>query len=154
MFFNRGTLHGRLGNLDLALADFTAAIDARSDLGEAYLNRGKVYQLQRRFSESLEDYERAAEFLPNVAEPFNLLASLLATCPEPSLRDGSRAVVAAKKACELTEMSDHRYLQTLATAFAALGNYSAAATWQSKAVVAAPTNAKPAARRQLQEYCK
>jgi tetratricopeptide (TPR) repeat protein len=56
---NRGIIHNRTRALDLALADFNAALAIDGDLAEAYLNRGNTHFLSNRIDAALADYEKA-----------------------------------------------------------------------------------------------
>jgi tetratricopeptide (TPR) repeat protein len=58
---NRGIIYNDGRRLDLAIADFNAAIGIDPDLGEAYLNRGNAYFFRREFSEALSDYSKAID---------------------------------------------------------------------------------------------
>ncbi len=53
---------------------------------------------------------------------------VLATCPDETLRDGTRAVVLAERARDLTGSRNARVLDTLAVVYAAAGRYSDALT--------------------------
>jgi len=64
----------------------------------------------------------------------NNLAWLLATCPDASLRDGSRAVELARKAEQLAGSSHPEVLDTLAAAYAEAGQFSEAIETAKKAL--------------------
>lgn len=59
---------------------------------------------------------------------------MLATCPETKLRDGSKAVTSATRACELTQWKKGRPLAALAAAYAESGDFQSAVRWQQKAI--------------------
>jgi tetratricopeptide (TPR) repeat protein len=59
---------------------------------------------------------------------------MLATCPEPDLRDGPRAVALARRAAELTHNQDANVLDTLAAALAEDGRFDEAAEIERRAL--------------------
>lgn len=58
---NRGIIYNAARQLDLAVADFNAALAINGDLGEAYLNRGNANFLRRKFPEAEQDYSKAID---------------------------------------------------------------------------------------------
>lgn len=63
-------------------------------------------------------------------------------------RDSRRAVEVATEACELTEWSQANYLETLADAYAADGDFEAAVRWQTKANELAQNQTATSARKE------
>ena len=54
----------------------------------------------------------------------NNLATLLATDSDAQLRDGNRAVILARRACELTHYHEPALVYTLAAAYAEAGRFT------------------------------
>jgi tetratricopeptide (TPR) repeat protein len=150
---NRGLIYMGAKKLDEAIADFTAAIDlTENEMG--YLNRGLAYTRKKEFARAMADYTRVVERNPALALGQNQLAWLLSTTPDDKVRDGKRAVEAAKKACELTDHKNGGYLDTLAAAYAEVGEFDKAVEWQEKALKAGdiPIKDQDGARKRLELY--
>ena len=67
----------------------------------------------------------------------NALAQALLTTRNPALKDPSKALELAQKACELTQSKNPAYMGTLAVAYATVGNLTEAAGISEKALVLA-----------------
>jgi hypothetical protein len=82
------------------------------------------------------------------------LARLLASCPEAKTRDGMRAVLHAKAACELTGWKSPHALDALAAAYAETGQFKEAVKWQKKALEAGfgDKGQRERARKRLKLY--
>ena len=106
------------------------------------------------FDRALADLDGAIRLEPNDAEGQQGRAWILATCPDPKIRNGEQAVVAATRACELTNWKVPHALTTLAAAYSETGNFAAAVEWQQKAIdlVADKSPEKPEYRRLLDRY--
>lgn len=148
---NRGLIHLEAKKLDEALADFTAAVDLNPDNEVAYRHRAMAYTRKKDFAKAAEDFAKVVQLNPDSAIGQNGLAWLLCTAPDDKVRDGKRAVEAAKKACELTEYKNGGYLDTLAAAYAEVGEFDKAVEWQEKAIKAGdlPVKDLDAAKKRL-----
>lgn len=150
---NRGIIYMAAKRFDEAIADFTTAIDLTEN-EMAYLNRGLAYSRKKEYAKAAADYATAIERNPDSPLGQNQLAWLLSTAPDAKVRDGKRAVEAARKACELTEHKNGGYLDTLAAAYAETGDFAKAVEWQEKAVRAGdiPIRDRDGARKRLELY--
>ena len=71
---------------------------------------------------------------PNEPQPYNDCAWLLATSTKDEVRNGTRAVELATKACTLTDWQNPAFLDTLAASYAEKGDFPEALKWQREAV--------------------
>lgn len=83
---------------------------------------------------AIADLEKAMELKPDDAGVLNNLAWVLATSPDDTLRNGTRAVEIAAKACEISEWKQPHIISTLAAAYAESGDFAQARTYSRRAV--------------------
>jgi serine/threonine-protein kinase len=80
--------------------------------------------------------ETAIHIDPSDTTSLNDLAWLLATAPEPRVRNPHRAVSLAQKCCGLNHWTNAYSIDTLAAAYAAAGNFGQAVRYQQLAMQA------------------
>jgi tetratricopeptide (TPR) repeat protein len=80
------------------------------------------------------------------------LAWVLATSPDASVRDGSRAVQLATRAVELTHHRSLEAVDTLAAAYAEVGRFEDAIAWQRRALGLAPPEQRAGVALRLSLY--
>ena len=66
-FHGRGSLRGRSGSYELAIADFSKAIEIYPGFAEAHYDRGCSFYELRQYGEAIADLTRAIELSPNEA---------------------------------------------------------------------------------------
>ena len=69
--FNRGVVHRKKGNHDLAIADYTEAIKRDNHYTDAYLNRGVAYYNKGDYHQAINNYTKAMELKSNYTDAYN-----------------------------------------------------------------------------------
>jgi tetratricopeptide (TPR) repeat protein len=155
-YIQRGRSHADNADFDQALADHMQAIRCEPDQPDGYMARARVHEKQKHFGEAVADYTEAVRVAPRDPEAVNNLAWLWATCPEERWRDGAKALESAQLVCKLTEWKEPFYFDTLAAAYAELGQFDEAVKWQRKALASpeafSDDKERDQARRRLQLY--
>ena len=122
----------QMGDLPGAIEQFHAAIQSRDLYPDATEGLATALYLRGDYKGALASMLLALEQKPDSIEFKNNLAWLLATCPEPSLRNGPRAVILAKEAAA-TKLNSS-ILDTLAAAYAETDQFDKAVEAAKKAV--------------------
>jgi tetratricopeptide (TPR) repeat protein len=108
----------------------------RGWLSTIYNNRGIAFLKKRQFQRAIDDFKRAIKLGDPHGRAHNNLAWIRCTCPDSRFRDGKQAVVLAKKAVSLRR--DDAHLNTLAAAYAELGNFNVAVKIETLALSMLP----------------
>ena len=139
---NLGVFLLEKGRLDEALAHLTEAIRLDPGKGNAYFSLGRIMVRKGRLAEAASCYAEAVRLEPD-ERSLNALAWLLATAPDPSLRDGKKAVALATRLCELTRYQAPRALDILGASYAEAGMFPEASRAATSAVECALKQGNP-----------
>jgi tetratricopeptide (TPR) repeat protein len=104
---------------------------------------GNAFYRTHRAADAIRQYEESIRLNPGQIQARNDLAWILACAPDPAIRNGTRAVKLATRACQLDHGLNPAILGTLAASEAEAGDFSAAITTEQRAcqTAAAQTNA-------------
>jgi tetratricopeptide (TPR) repeat protein len=151
-YLQRALACTHLGQLDRAVADYTEQIRLNPRSAMAYNFRARLQVRQGNHPAAIADHARAGELDPGNANTHADLAWIWATCPDAAVRDGPKAVEAARKACELTDWKKAHCLDALAAAHAESGRFDEAVQWAERAVELAHNSEKPDYLKHLEAY--
>jgi len=122
--YNFGSVLLQEGRIDEAIAQWQKALaiqpydaDVHTSLGNAFLQKGLV-------KEAINHYGQALEIAPQDVLSRNNLAWILATSSNASIRNGTKAVVLAEQAVQLSAGKNPIFFRTLAAAYAESGRFS------------------------------
>jgi tetratricopeptide (TPR) repeat protein len=147
-FCRRGDLWWVKKQYDKALADYGEAIRLDPKLAVAFSSRAGVWLDKKDFAQALADYNEVVRLDPNDAGAFESRAWLWANCPLAKLRDGTKAVESATRACELTSWKHPSPIETLAAAYAEVGNFDKAVEFEQRALA---LEADPSAKKNFED---
>ena len=116
----------------LTILDQAVRADPRSP--DSYGNRAIVLLARNEYKKALDDLDDVLRLAPNSARGLRERSWILATCPDPKVRDGDQAVALATRACELTGWKELHCLTTLAAAYSEKADFENAVKWQQKAI--------------------
>ena len=118
---------------------------------EAY-NDGVTAGRNGDYAKAISAYERAIELDPSWPWASNNLAWMLATCPDPSVHDGERAIELGQRACELAGWRCWAFLGTLAATHARTRDFARAVQLAKRTLEITPEEHRLLMQVQLQLY--
>jgi Flp pilus assembly protein TadD len=123
-FFNMGRAFMTNQQPDVAVDCFQRALALDPNVAEIHYKLANALVQLRRPADAIAQYSQALQLRSGLDDAANNLAWLLATCPDRSLRDGTRAVALARQASEHSHDQNPVILGTLAAAYAEVGQLS------------------------------
>jgi tetratricopeptide (TPR) repeat protein len=146
------------GHTNDAVSNFAAAAVLQPGLAQETLNSGKALASAGQFAAALGKFSTAMRLHPDWPEAMSATAWVLATAPEPSVRNGPEALRLAERAAALTDKKDVHVLTTLDAAYAEAGRFpeaiAAAEETRNVAVGTGNEQAVQAANERLDRYRK
>lgn len=133
-YCGRASILEDMGELDKASADYDRATRYNATDTNGYVFRGTAHFAKGNYRAAASDFEKAAGLSPRDYDALCSLAWFQATCPEDSLRNGKEALEKARRACELTRWQHYDPIDTLAAAYADIGNFDEAVKYETQAI--------------------
>jgi tetratricopeptide (TPR) repeat protein len=138
------------GEVAPAVQQFSKALKFAPEDPEANYRYALALTRQGDVRKAVEHYRHGLRQFEDSAEALNNLAWILATNPDPEVRNGDNAVKFAEKACKLTEYKKAVFVGTLAAAYAEANRFSDAIETAEKArLVAEAANESEIAARNM-----
>ncbi len=144
------------GRVDEAIEHYRLALKQMPDSVHAHYQLGYLLQSRGEFAASVAQFQKVLQLDPKNVSAQNNLAWLLATCPDNSVRNGTKAVDLAEQAVQLSGGETPEILDTLAAAYSEAGRFSEAVATANRAfnlsVLKNNTPLADAIRAQLRLY--
>jgi tetratricopeptide (TPR) repeat protein len=134
IYCGRASAFETMGQLEKAKADYDQAIRLNATNAPDYVMRGYAHFHNGNYRAAASDFERAVRLSPRDYDALLRLAWFQATCPQDSLRNGKEALEKSKRACESSRWESPEAVDTLAAAYAEIGDFDAAVKYQTQAI--------------------
>ena len=125
-----------VGDASSAMANLNLAIARDPDEAKLYANRGGLEMSAGLWRQAHSDFEKVASLAPDDPDTADGVAWRLATSARDEVRDGKAALALAIHENELTGYNRYKYLETLAAAYAEVGDTASAVKWETAALAA------------------
>jgi tetratricopeptide (TPR) repeat protein len=134
---NLGLVLLQKGKVDEAIGHWRKALEIDPRSTGAHLNLGGAFLVRHQFKQAIGEWQEALRLEPNHVPALRNVAWMLATCPDPRIRNGAQAVELAERAATLTGGDDPVILDTLGAAYAEAGRFAEAVESVRKALAIA-----------------
>ena len=141
--YNLATALQTCNAYDEATIHYRKALTINPEMTAAHCNFASLLARRGRMREALEHYQKTVDADARNVPARNNLAWLLATYPDASIRNGTKAVELARQAVQLTGDKDPATLDTLATAYAETGRFAEAVKTAKQALELAVSQNRP-----------
>lgn len=133
----RAQIYSSQGKYELALKDCNEALRHDRSVVEAALLRANINARLGKYAEAMKEYDFLVSLHPRnvtLARVLSDRAWFRATCQNASFRNGQQAVKDAKAACSIMIWKDESMIDTLAVAYAEIGDFNSAVQYASQAL--------------------
>jgi Flp pilus assembly protein TadD len=130
---NLGAILFLAGDVNEAAVHYRRALVLRPDNVEAHANLGALLSATGHPADAIVEFRRAIALQPDAPMALCGLSWILATAPDPRLRNGDEAVTFAERALALTSPDDLTALDAAAAAYAEVGRFDEAAAAADRA---------------------
>lgn len=144
------TALGRLGRYGEAVQEYRRVLETAPERLDARLGEATALVLAGRFREARQRLEEGLERTPGSVPLARTLAQILASAPDPAVRDGGRALELARRVMEAEPTPASA--ETLAMALARTGRFEEAAKVQEELVRHAEQRGDKAAASRLRSH--
>ena len=144
--YNLANALSRMGRTDEAIAHYQKVLELRPENPDARANLGSALLAKGRVRDAITQYRNALRVASDSIAAQSNLAWLLATAADPSLRNGSEAVLLAERAESESSRSENHaiVLRILAAAYAEAGRFAEAKKTAQQALQAADSQGNAA----------
>jgi len=151
-----GSALGSQGRVAEAVREFREALRVQPDYDEAHNNLGLALRMMGERDQALDHFKAALSRRPDWPTPMSEMAWILATHPDPAVRDPAQAVRLAERAADLTAHRQPVILDALAASYAAAGDFDRATATAQEAIAlaaaAGPAGLADEIRKRLDLY--
>jgi tetratricopeptide (TPR) repeat protein len=142
------------GDSEEAIICFREAVKIDATLADAYALLGVALVKNGQIKEAIDAWQQALKIKPDQINALRGLAWVLATAPDASLRNGTRAVALAQQAIQLSGGDSPVLMRTLAAAYAETGRFGDAIATARRASELAVTQHNGALSAKLSQEIK
>ena len=139
---NLGIALHKVGRDEEAVHQYELTLEIMPDDAEAHYNLGKALYVRHQVKDAILHFQASLRIEPDDMEVENILAWMLATARDTSLRNEAKAVQLAQEANKLAEGKNPVVLRTLAAALAGVGRFSDAIENAQKSIDLASSSGK------------
>jgi len=134
VWYALGYLHNELGNHEIAIQHYKAAITIKPDYAEAYYSMGNAYDALKQYADAIAAWKKAVAVRPDYAEAYHSMGIAYSM-----LEQDTEAIAAYKKAIAIKPDHAGAY-HSMGIAYDALGQYADAIAAWKKAVAIKPND--------------